>query len=498
MANVFRKTYTQPMPKRFEIVERQGRKVAMWFDRRGRRQYDEVTAGNHGETKIIRQSPTYFARYRDADGLERIESTGCKDEQSARQVLADLLKRVEHRKAGIFTAEQDLQVRHAERPISQHVADYIEHLKAKTVRGRKVSGKHRANVERHLKKVIADCGFRLLGDISRGAMEKWMNQQEAADMGARTRNMHRSAIVGFCNWCVETDRLAANPLARLCKADEHSDRRRTRRALTEDEVARLLRAARLRPVAELGRQSVLKPEQERKGRSTWSKAALTLDLLDDAYQRGCELLADHPGHLVELRALGEERELIYKMLVLTGLRKGELASLTIGQLVLDAPRPYAELLAKDEKAGRGAKIPLRGDLVADLQAFLSHRLHHDQEEALRQGCPAPMRLAASMPLFSVPRDFIKIFDRDLAAAGIAKRDERDRVMDIHALRHTFGTHLSKAGVTPRVAMAAMRHSSLELTMNIYTDPVLLDVGAAVDALPAFAAAKPRALAAANA
>jgi integrase len=86
----------------------------------------------------------------------------------------------------------------------------------------------------------------------------------------------------------------------------------------------------------------------------------------------------------------------------------------------------------------------------------------------------------------------------LAAAGIAKRDDRDRVMDIHALRHTFGTHLSKAGVTPRVAMAAMRHSSLDLTMNIYTDPVLLDVGAAVDALPAFAADRPSELAASNA
>ena len=63
-------------------------------------------------------------------------------------------------------------------------------------------------------------------------------------------------------------------------------------------------------------------------------------------------------------------------------------------------------------------------------------------------------------------------------------------MDIHALRHTFGTHLSKAGVAPRVAMAAMRHSSLDLTMNIYTDPVLLDVGAAVNALPTFASSGP--------
>jgi hypothetical protein len=34
-------------------------------------------------------------------------------------------------------------------------------------------------------------------------------------------------------------------------------------------------------------------------------------------------------------------------------------------------------------------------------------------------------------------------------------------------------------------MAAMRHSSLELTMNVYADPALLDVAGAVEALPAF-------------
>lgn len=487
MATVFRKTYTQPLPKHSEIVERHGRRMVMWFDRRGKRKYDEMTTGTQGEPKIIRESPTYFARYRDADGVERIESTGCRDEQAARQVLADLVKRVEHLKAGIITPEQDRQANHADRPITLHVAEYLEHLKAKTVRGRKVSAKHRKNVERHLNKVVADCGFRLLGDITRSAMEKWMNQREADGMGARTRNMHRSAILGFCNWCVETDRMAANPLARLCKADEHADRRRTRRALTEDEIARLLKAARLRPMAELGRPSVHKPPGNRKGRSTWYKADLTFEMLDGAYARGREVLADDPGQMAELVMLGRERELMYKTMVLTGLRKGELASLTISQVYLDAQPPFAELLARDEKAGRGATIPLRSDLVNDLCDYLDQRLRTEQEKALRVSHAMPMRLPVGSKLFTVPRDFIKIFDRDIAAAGIPKRDERGRVVDIHALRHTFGTHLSKAGVAPRVAMAAMRHSSLDLTMNIYTDPVLLDVEAAVEALPKFAA-----------
>jgi hypothetical protein len=34
-------------------------------------------------------------------------------------------------------------------------------------------------------------------------------------------------------------------------------------------------------------------------------------------------------------------------------------------------------------------------------------------------------------------------------------------------------------------MAAMRHSRIELTMNLYTDPALLDVAGAINSLPTF-------------
>ena len=73
----------------------------------------------------------------------------------------------------------------------------------------------------------------------------------------------------------------------------------------------------------------------------------------------------------------------------------------------------------------------------------------------------------------------------LRTLGIPKRDDRGRTIDVHALRHTFGTMLSVAGVAPRVAQAAMRHSSIDLTMNAYTDPRLLDVQGAVESLPDF-------------
>ena len=48
----------------------------------------------------------------------------------------------------------------------------------------------------------------------------------------------------------------------------------------------------------------------------------------------------------------------------------------------------------------------------------------------------------------------------------------------------FGGHPGFWGVSPRTAQAAMRHSKLELTVNTYTDPRLLDVAGALDVLPA--------------
>lgn len=484
MAAVFRTSYTQPLPKDAELVERQGRRMALWRDRGGRRHYDEITVGRRGETKIVRQSPYWLAKYRDADGRVVTVSTGCRDESAARQVLASLLKRVEHVRAGILSPQQGRMADHASKTVAEHIQDYISHLQAKTVRGKRVSPDHRLNVERQLLRVMRECGFRRLADIHREAMEKWMNRAEAARMGARTRNTYRAAMIAFCNWCVESDRLMANPLARLHAADERSDRRKQRRALTVEEIGRLLAAAALRPLAEHGRLKKRRPSTESQGHRTWYLTPLAFVELHDAAARAREALQERPEQIAELERAGQERALVYKMLILTGLRRGELASLTIGQLALDCLQPHAELLAKDEKAGRGAAIPLRADLLADIRQHLAGKLERCQMEASRQGRPIPAQLPHATPLFVMPDSMIGIFDRDLTAAGIDKEDERGRTLDVHALRHTFGTHLSLAGVAPRVAQAAMRHSSIHLTMNVYTDPTLLDVSGAVNALPA--------------
>ena len=454
MGTVYRKTFTKPLPAEAETFSRKGQRFARWKDHKGKTRTTPLTTGTDGSDRIVVRAGTYTAKYRAGSGVVVEKATGCRDETAARQVLMDLEKRADKVRSGYRTAAEDAVVDHLGTPLAEHVAAYLVHLEAEGT-----TPEHRGNVQRCWNRIANDCGFSKLGDLKRDAFEGWLVLKTQEGMGARTRNLHRASAVAFCNWCVVTERLMGNPFAKVKKAAEDADPRRKRRALTEDELTRLLDVARRRPL--LDRMTV------RRGKN-----------------RGKAIAKLRESTRARLERLGWERVLVYKTLVLTGLRKAELASLTAGQLELDGSVPYAVLGAADEKNREGSEIPLRADLVADLRRWLADRLEALQSEARRRGEPIPARLPADTPVFKMPDKLVRVLNRDLKAAGIPKRDERGRTVDVHALRHSFGTLLSKGGVAPRTAQAAMRHSKIDLTMNVYTDPKLLDVHGALDALPA--------------
>ncbi len=184
-----------------------------------------------------------------------------------------------------------------------------------------------------------------------------------------------------------------------------------------------------------------------------------------------------------LELLGRERALIYKTLLLCGLRKGELTALTVTCLYLDSAVPCIVLNPADEKNRQGSEIVLRDDLAADLRDWLADKLERLQSGARASDAPIPARLPSDTSVFVVPDGLLRIFNRDLKMAGIAKRDERGRTLDVHAMRTTLATLLGKGGVAMRTAQAAMRHSDPRLTAGTYTDPKLLDVRGALDVLP---------------
>jgi integrase len=400
----------------------------------------EVVTLADGREVIRQESGTYFAKYRDHDRTVRVVATGCRDESTARQVLADLERTVDRVRAGVVTTHELAVADRMSDPIEQHIAEYTSTLTG--------SACYRENAGRYLRRLAADCRWTRLCDMRRSDVERWLADQDRRGRGARSRNGFREAIIAFCNWCVRDQRLTVNPFDKLPKANTDADPRRRRRALTEAEIGRLLEVARNRPV--------LEAQTVRRG----ARRGQTVARLSDAHRRALE-------------ATGRFRALVYRTLLLTGLRKGELARLAVGDRHLDGSVPHIQLPAKITKNGEEDFVPLRADLVADLSAWLVERFG--------PGTPPP-----SGRLFDIPADFLRVFNRDLEAAGIPKRDDRGRTLDIHALRTTFGTLLSKSGVPPRVAQRLMRHSDIRLTMQTYTDPKLFDLQGAIDSLPSVA------------
>ena len=74
--------------------------------------------------------------------------------------------------------------------------------------------------------------------------------------------------------------------------------------------------------------------------------------------------------------------------------------------------------------------------------------------------------------------------QDLKTAGIPYVDENGLYADFHALRHTFITNMVKAGVNPKTAQSLARHSTIDLTMNVYTYLTVSDQASALESLPA--------------
>ena len=474
MGHVTRKQYTRPLPDRAKIVAKKGGDCAEWIDRNEKKCSAPVMMGRNGKPRIRVRSSSYTAVYRDGLGVIRQHATGCRSKRSAEMVLAKLEQETEKIRAGVLTSAESEISKHRDTPLAEHIANHTDHQAAKGVHPQRVK-----NTRSRLLRLAKECNLHRLSDITADAIERWLLEKAKYDgrtcgpMGAGTRNGYREAVIGFGNWLVKRKRILTNPLFTVPKADAKADCRRKRRALRGEELQKLLDVTRRRPLEE----------------------AMTIRRGPNKGQLAANV---RPEVRVRLQRLGRERSLIYKTLALTGLRKNEMATLTVECLELDADPPRLTLDPNNEKNREGNTIPLRSDLAEDLRSWLRDKALDKASEKEAAGKETTEKetsehnvqeqiygLPPGTLLFDVPTGLLRILNLDLNAAGIPKRDARGRTVDIHALRHTFGTMLSAAGVKPRTAQEVMRHSTLDLTMNVYTDPALLDTAAAVESLPTF-------------
>ena len=451
MGTVFKKQYTKPLPKGAEVLTQEGKTIARWKPAKGRTATAPVARGKDGSLRILKKAATYTAKFRNGQGIVVEKATGCRDEGAARSVLAELEKKAEQARAGILSTVEGAIAAHMQRPVEEHVEDWIASLEARRVHVDRIFAyRHR------LKLVFEGCSVHRIGDLEAPRVERWLISRREAGLTASEWNEIRSALTAFANWMVRMERLAENHLNKLPRLDNKAERQIERRALTTDEIHRFLDAARNRGLI----------------------AALTVSRGPNAGKLVANIRDDIRSQIV---ARGRERELCYLIALTTGLRRGELASLTIADVTLNSTAPCLTVRPENEKARRGASVPLRADVASELSFALEQRLAERQASAREAGEPLPLKLLDDEPLVRLPVPLT--FNKDLKYAGIAKKDPRGRVMDFHALRHTFGTQLSVAGVPLRTAQSAMRHSDPSLTANVYTDPQLLDVLGAIESLP---------------
>jgi len=437
MTRIYKKTVYRPIPANAKIIRSGLKRYAVWQDANGNEIKREIVITRSGE-RTVEESPYFVVRYYDATGRLCERSTGCKERRSAEHKANQWLQDIEKVKAGILTQDECEVGKRQQFGVNKHLELFKEHLKAKGVTARYIR-----ETNSRIVRVCTACKFHRLADMSAAVLLRWLNKQSAAGMGARTRNSYREVMITFCNWAVSDNSLPYNPFSKIPKVRESVDRRHERRALTPDEVERLLRAAEKRPLHDA--------EVFCRGTHKNNLIELTPEAIEKANRRGLE------------------RKLLYATFIYTGLRKGELASITASQVFLDAEIPHLVLLAKDEKSRNGSTLPLHPKLVKELRRWLK-----------LNGRQSP-----SKKLFNVPSGLHRVLDHDLKFAGIAKRDSLNRVIDIHALRHTHATLLAQNGVSPGVAKSAMRHSDIRLTMNVYSHLELNDVANAVSRLPDF-------------
>ena len=164
---------------------------------------------------------------------------------------------------------------------------------------------------------------------------------------------------------------------------------------------------------------------------------------------------------------GPERALLYRLALESGLRWSELRSLKVGNLDLDGKPPTVRVEAAYTKNGREDALPVRPATA----------------ELLGEHCRLKTPGARLFGMWQTHGG--EMLRDDLGAAGVDYEDDRGRVADFHALRHTFVSNLARSGVHPKVAQDLARHSDIKLTMSTYTHTLMESRAQAVGDLPDF-------------
>ena len=226
---------------------------------------------------VTRKSKCWYFDYTGSDGIaQRVK--GYTDQEATKQMAARLKRQAERCEEGLV----DKYAKHARRPLREHLGDFREYMaKTKSVKtGRYRTKAHVEQTVGRIERVFDACGFRFWKDIDHGKIEMYLGEHVA---DPKTHNHFVTAIRQFAGWMIAKDRAGSSPVEKLSRVAVPDDE--FRRALSSDEVSRLLETTEAAP----------------------TRFGMT----------------------------GHERAVLYLMTIETGLRVRELRSLTVSSFDFD-------------------------------------------------------------------------------------------------------------------------------------------------------------------
>lgn len=393
-------------------------------------------AGTPGAVR--KKSPTWWIRH--YVGGKRFKVKGYTDKKATENKAAELERRAIRLAEGIIEPSDV----HGKKPLAEHLADYVRYLTAKGN-----TAKHVAVTETRIRACLDGCRFVMVADVQPSAVLSFLDDlrkptevkgKKTKGASIATANYYLVAVKGFSRWLWRDRRVPSDPLAGLAKlANGETDIRHARRELSPDELGFLL--------------------------DTVARS-----------KRAFRYLSGMDRHVLYVTAAG------------TGLRTGELASLTPTSFDLEATPPVVRVQAANTKNKKEAELPLTAEVADILRGYLAGR----PDDA--PVWPGTWSNAASakmirLDLKEARKEWLQSFQdarqRAEAEAGdfLAYRDAAGGVADFHSLRHLFVSRVVRSGATPKVAQELARHCDVRLTLGRYAHVALHDLTAAVDALP---------------
>lgn len=386
--------------------------------------------------------PRWTIAYRDPRTGRRVERVAYRDKRASQQLAAEIELRLERQEVGLV----DPFLEHRKRPVAEHLDGFEAHLQS---RGR--TAKHVRMSRARLEAALAGMAVATLGELDPAAADRFLAQLRKDGRSAKTRDDYAAILRQFGAWLVDAGRWGENPFAKLGRTRTAADATFERRALTIDELRRLIAAAPQRSV--------------------------------QAY------VTRHPGAsaetIAELRRAGERRAVLYALAAFTGLRENECRQLRWNDLDLDGDPPTVRVRAATAKNRKTELVPLHADLVELLRT-----------ERKRSAADLGRPVRGAEAVVHVPRWVVARLRADAAWAGLGTlekgyskhavrrlTDDEGRRLDFHSLRATAATMLARAGVPLQQAQRLLRHSDPRITERLYTKLGLADLADGVAKLP---------------